>query len=331
MASNSIPIAFGPVPSRRLGSSLGINNIPSKVCSYGCVYCQVGRTTHLEVARRAYYDPNTVYQEVREKLTNVHKSGQSVDYLTFVPDGDPTLDINLGQQISRIKTLGVPVGVITNGSLTGHYRVRQDLSGADLVSIKIDTVQPKLWRRINRPHKALRLSHTLDGISEFADGFSGKLLTETLLVKGLNDAQEGLKAVAQFLGVLKPKVAYLSVPIRPPTESWVWAPNEKRLNQAYQIFSDQGLQAEYLIGYEGDAFAYTGDIQKDILSITAVHPMRKRALKKLLARAGASWALVDRLIESGDLRMTEYNNHHFYLRTIKESDAIRQRDDIAMK
>jgi wyosine [tRNA(Phe)-imidazoG37] synthetase (radical SAM superfamily) len=309
--------AFGPVPSRRLGNSLGINNIPYKVCSYGCIYCQVGRTTRLAIARQAFYAPRTVFQEVRNKLAAVHNTGQQVDYLTFVPDGDPTLDIHLGDLIDRAKTLGVPVGVLTNGALAGNPRVRAALAKADLVSLKVDAVHPQVWRKINRPHKTLRLSRVLEGIAEFANAFSGKLLTETLLVRGVNDTAACLNGIAQFLRRLKPKAAYLSVPIRPPTESWVRTPDEKQLNRAYQIFTDQGLQTEYLIGYEGDAFHFTGDIKNNILSITAVHPMRKQALEDLLTRSGTPWTLVDQLIASGALMETEYNNHRFYLRKIK--------------
>ncbi|MEJ2097833.1 MAG: radical SAM protein, partial [Deltaproteobacteria bacterium] len=117
-------IAFGPVPSRRLGRSLGINNIPPKVCSYSCVYCQVGKTRRMKVDRSPFYDPQEIYRDVKKKIAKAQKKGESVDYLTFVPDGEPTLDVNLGNEIELLKSLGPKIGVITNGSLAWRKDVR---------------------------------------------------------------------------------------------------------------------------------------------------------------------------------------------------------------
>ena len=121
-------IAFGPIPSRRLGRSLGVNHIPPKVCTYSCVYCQVGRTSSLRIRRCAFYDPARVAEAVRERVAQARSSGEAVDFITFVPDGEPTLDINLGQEIARLRPLGIPIAVITNGSLLWREDVRADLS-----------------------------------------------------------------------------------------------------------------------------------------------------------------------------------------------------------
>ena len=317
MTVNERPCAFGPVPSRRLGRSLGINNIPAKVCSYACVYCQLGRTTQLQIDRCVFYEPEAILRAVRGKLAAIQKSNQPVDYLAFVPDGDPTLDSNLGKTLAQVKTLAVPVGVITNSALMDRGDVRRELLQADWVSLKIDAVHDKVWRRINRPHKKLRLPAILAGMQAFADAFGCVLVTETMLVRGLNDTSECLAATAAFIRLLNPSVAYLSIPTRPPAEKWVCGPDAKRLNRAYQIFADRGLRVEYLIGYEGDTFAYSGDIEKDILSITAVHPMRKGALEALLSQAGANWTLVEQLLASGDLTEVTYENHRFFLRRIE--------------
>jgi wyosine [tRNA(Phe)-imidazoG37] synthetase (radical SAM superfamily) len=133
-------IAFGPVPSRRLGRSLGINNIPPKVCTYACVYCQVGRTTEMTIGRRTFYDPDEVLQDVQEKISKSDEAGEPIDYLTFVPDGEPTLDTNLGREIDLLTPLGIPIAVITNNSLLSRQDVRDDLVGADWVSLKVDAV-----------------------------------------------------------------------------------------------------------------------------------------------------------------------------------------------
>ncbi len=314
MIANSDEYTFGPVPSRRLGRSLGINNIPAKSCTYSCVYCQVGRTTDLTVVRSRFYDPLSIVSSVKSRLAQARALGDRVDYLTFVPDGEPTLDVNLGQEILLLKPLGIPIAVISNSSLLYRDDVIEEIKQADWVSLKLDTVEESTWWKINRPHRGLRLPTMLSGILAFAREFSGKLVTETMLVAGINDSDDGIIELANFIHQLRPARAYLSVPTRPPAERWVRGPNEGVLNRSYQCFSARVKTVELLTHYEGDAFAATGDVEKDLLSITAVHPMRKEAISSLLARAGATWSIVDRLVERGSLVATTYENHVFYLR-----------------
>ncbi len=323
---NAAPIqySYGPVPSRRLGKSLGINNIAAKVCTYSCVYCQVGRTTRLQSNRCFFYPPELIFEDVRHRLSQTRKSGDRVDYMTFVPDGEPTLDAGLGREISLLKPLNVPIGVITNGSLLWRDDVRDELTQADWISVKIDAAEETVWRRINRPHKDMRLSLILDGVGQFAGSFKGKIVTETMLVKGLNDNDASLTRIAGVLHGLQPHTAYLSIPTRPPAESWAGAPDETVLNRAFQIFRDNLPRVEYLTGYEGNEFSGTGQAEKDLLGITAVHPMRKEAVMKLLSRSGATWELVDRLLQQKSLAEIEYKGHVYYLRKVKPvSNAAR--------
>jgi wyosine [tRNA(Phe)-imidazoG37] synthetase (radical SAM superfamily) len=309
-------IAFGPVPSRRLGRSLGINHIPPKVCTCSCAYCQLGRTIRVQVERQAFYEPMDILHEVRSKVEMVRERGEAVDYVTFVPDGEPTLDAELGREIRLVERLGIPVAVITNSSLIWQPQVREDLVEADWVSLKVDAVEEPAWRRVDRPHRSLRLASILDGALAFARSFQGKLVTETMLVAGVNDGEEHLAEVADFLARLQPAVAYLAVPTRPPAEGWVRPPDEGTLNRAYQILSAQVGRVEYLIGYEGNAFACTGDAEDDLLSITAVHPMREAAVGTFLARAGTDWSMVHGLLAQGQLIETEYQGRRFYMRRI---------------
>lgn len=324
MAANSVQYSYGPVPSRRLGRSLGVNNIPAKVCSYSCVYCQVGRTTQLEADRRFFYAAEEIFRDVKLRVAKAERAAERIDYLTFVPDGEPTLDAGLGKAITRVKPLNVPIGVISNSSLIWREDVRAELESADWVSLKIDTVTEAIWRRINRPHPALRLASILEGMLKFAKTYSGTLVTETLLVEGLNDGEGCARETAAFLAELQPAVAYLSIPTRPPAEKRVRRPDEAAVNRTYQIFAQKTRHVEYLIGYEGDAFGYTGDIEKDLLSITAVHPMRKEAVEALLLRVGAPWEAVERLVAQGDLRETNYDGHCFYLRRFKSLQNCEQ-------
>jgi wyosine [tRNA(Phe)-imidazoG37] synthetase (radical SAM superfamily) len=242
-------IAFGPVPSRRLGRSLGINNIPPKICTYACVYCQLGRTLKMQVERQPFYEPAAVFHEVQDKVDKARAAGERIDFLTFVPDGEPTLDLNLGPTIALLKPLGIKIAIITNASLIWRPDVREDLMLADWVSLKVDSVREAAWHRIDRPHGTLRLTAILDDMLGFAQAYERVLVTETML-------------------------------------------------------------------YEGNAFASTGDVEQDLLSITAVHPMREEAVRALLERARADWAVVDRLIAEDQLVEEEFEDVRFYMRRL---------------
>ncbi|RLF76115.1 radical SAM protein [Thermococci archaeon] len=314
-------IAFGPVPSRRLGKSLGINNIPDKVCSYACVYCQIGRTLRMEIDRRSFYPPELVFEEVKRKAWEAKEKGEKIDYLTFVPDGEPTLDANLGQEIEMLKALNIPLAILTNSSLIWREDVREDLLKLNLVSLKLDAVSENLWRRIDRPHKTLRLDKILEGMLEFRKEFKGKLVTETMLIDGISYSEE-FERIAHFLKELKPDIAYIAVPTRPPWEKWVKPAREEVINMAFQAFAEVigEEKVEYLIGYEGNAFAFTGNVEEDILSITAVHPMREDALRELLKKANVDWPTVEKLIEEGKLIELEYGEKRFYMRKLKSRE-----------
>ncbi len=314
-------ITFGPVPSRRLGRSLGINNIPPKSCSYSCLYCQVGPTQQKEISPRPFYKPETIKQAVMQQLESINSAGQQIDYLTFVPDGEPSLDSNLDETIELLRPLGYKLAVISNASLVWKTEVQNALRKVDWVSLKVDAADAPTWRRINRPHKDLELDRILDGIISFANDYRGTLATETMLVQGINDSIASVTAVAKYLEQLEPDTAYLAVPTRPTSETGIVPPAEQVINQAYQILSDRLPQVELLIGYEGNAFAFTGNAEQDLLSITAVHPMREEAVKDYLLRAGEDWQLVQRLITEQKLQKTEFGGNHFYLRCLPNRQA----------
>jgi len=305
---------FGPVPSRRLGRSLGVNNIPPKRCSYSCAYCQVGSTQNPESQRRTFYDPQDIFLGVNRRLEILRLNGEHVDFLSFVPDGEPTLDLHLGRAIDLLKPLGVPIAVISNASLIDREEVRRDLGKADWVSLKVDEVSERSWRRLNRPHRSLKLLSILEGMLRFRDSFPGRLVTETMLVAGCNDGEKDLDETAHFLERLKPAVVYLSIPTRPPDEYWVRAPKEGDVITAYQLIASRGLSVELLTGSEGDAFSGGGNAAEDILAIAAVHPMRRKAVEGLLKRSGSGWPLVLALLEEGRLVEVEYRGETYYAR-----------------
>lgn len=317
-------IAFGPIPSRRLGRSLGINNVPPKACTYACVYCQLGCTTQMESCRRAFYAPEDIVKGVRDKVRALRDQGETIDYLTFVPDGEPTLDLHLRQEIQSLKDLGLPIAVISNASLVSREDVRDALAEASWVSLKVDAVSDAVWRRVDRPHKSLSLGEIKIGLAEFSSAFRGILATETMLVRGVNDRPDELEQVAELLTEVGPRVSYLAVPTRPPAEPWVEPPSAQGLGQAYAILSAKLPEVELLIGYEGDGFAASGDAARDLLSITAVHPMREAAVRQLLARDKAEWEIVEGLIRAEKLVRLDYGGHRFYMRALP---GRRQRQD----
>jgi wyosine [tRNA(Phe)-imidazoG37] synthetase (radical SAM superfamily) len=311
---NTAALTFGPVPSRRLGRSLGINNIPPKTCSYGCVYCQVGRTTRMLIRRQAFFAPELVLQKVREKVQRLTAAEGRFDFMTFVPDGEPTLDVNLGRSIRLLKSLGYPVGVISNASLMADSGVHDDLAAADWVSLKVDAVADGVWRRIDRPHGKLQLTSILEGIRSFSRVFHGRLVTETMLVAGLNDDRGNLEATARFLASVGPQTAYLAVPTRPPAEDWVRPPDEESLHQAYRVFKADLPAVELLVAFEGEDFNATDEAGAELLAITAVHPMREDAVLAFLEKAGKGAATLENLLQRGLLTRLFYRDEWFYLR-----------------
>jgi len=314
-------VAFGPVPSRRLGQSLGINNIPPKICSYACVYCQLGRTLTMQTGRTDFHDPERIFEEVRNRIDEMKMVGESVDYLSFVPDGEPTLDLNLGREIEMVRELGVKIAVITNSSLIWREDVREDLARADWVSLKVDSVREEVWRQIDRPHGQLRLSQILDGAIAFSESFTGQLVTETMLVEGVNDSSEDLEELSKFLARLRPETAYLAIPTRPPAEENVRGPDERGVTRSWSILSGALGNVECLTGYEGNTFFSGGRVDEDLLAITSVHPMRTDAVKALLTRRGADRSDVQRLVDEGRLIEVEYGGQNFLVRRLSRNSC----------
>ncbi len=306
-------LVFGPVPSRRLGRSLGVNNVPMKTCSYSCVYCQLGATRRTGIERRAFHPPAAIAAAVQARVEALRDLGEAVDYVSFVPDGEPTLDVGLGRAIDLLRPLGIPIAVMTNASLLWKTDVSGDLAKADWVSLKVDAVREDVWRRHNRPHSGLTLADVLDGMRRFAAGPRGTLVTETMLVKGSNDADDVVAEAADFVASLGPRIAYLGLPTRPPGEPWVEPPDAETVARALAAFEARIEHVELLSGYAEPRLASTGDVATELLAITAVHPLRDVEVDALLAKAGASRAIVDDLVQRGAIRAVLHNNQLFFV------------------
>ncbi len=225
---------FGPVPSRRLGQSLGIDPVPLKTCNWNCVYCQLGRTKHFVNQRKDFFDPELILAEVNDCL-KAHKSGE-IDWVTFIGSGETTLHASLGEMIHEVKKMTpLPIAVITNGSLLYLPEVREELSCADAVLPTLDAGNAELYRKINRPHPQLTFERVIDGLMAFRSEYSGKLWVEVMLVKGLNDGEVELKELAGYMEKIEPDEIHIVQPTRPPVELWVQTPDEEGLLRAQAI------------------------------------------------------------------------------------------------
>jgi len=237
---------FGPFVSPRFGRAIGINNVPSDICTYACQYCPGEQIAEKPSDRRTFYSPSALVKTLTEKIRVSLLTDKPLNYLVFMPDGEPTLDINLGQIIKLLAPIGIKIAVITNTSLIWQYGVQKDLALADWVCLKVDAVQENIWRMINSPHRSKYLLPILEGIQEFASYYPRRLVTETTLMQDLNDSEEHVAQIAYFLSLLKPSVAYLSilgsvsVPFHPP--------DEMMAKRAYQLFTERLTKVDYLSG-----------------------------------------------------------------------------------
>jgi wyosine [tRNA(Phe)-imidazoG37] synthetase (radical SAM superfamily) len=209
---------YGPVPSRRLGYSLGVDIVPFKVCSFDCVYCQLGHTTDLTVERAEFVDVDRLAKEVAESIS----SGSRVDYISFSGSGEPTLNSQIGDLISRLKKMTrIPVAVITNGSLLSDVGVRRELRDADLIVPSLDATDERTFERVNRPHPSLSVEGIIRGLKSLARETQGHIWLESMLVQGVNDGQGEIEGLKKVVAEIEPEKVQLNTVIRPPSEDTV--------------------------------------------------------------------------------------------------------------
>lgn len=274
---------FGPVPSRRLGQSLGIDPVPFKTCNWNCIYCQLGRTTPLTNERKEFFPPEEVIEEVSTALAS-HEAG-GIDWVTFVGSGETTLHSGLGQMIRAVKAMTpLPVAVITNGSLLYLPEVRDELLPADAVMPTLDAGSEALYRSINRPWPGLTLRSLVEGLVAFREAYRGKLWVEVMLIKGWNDTERALGAIAEQLARIRPDEVDLNLPTRPPAEPWVSPADAEGLMRARAILGERArvvveANGEFdLSGYENAADA--------VVAVVTRHPMVEEDLLRTLERFG---------------------------------------------
>ncbi len=305
---------FGPVPSRRLGRSLGIDPIPLKTCNWNCVYCQLGRTRPVVNLRKEYIAPDLILEQVARFLDEHDHAG--IDWVTFVGSGEPLLNAGLGRMIREVKTLSdIPVAVITNGTLLHLPTVRQELLAADAVLPTLDAGTAELYRKINRPHSRVPFELHLQGLIDFGHVYDGFLWPEVMLVRGFNDTEESLRDLATALEKIGPDSIHLNVPSRPPSETWVQPTDEQGILRAMAILGDITRVVHPVEG------KYERSSEKDsldaILAIIRRHPMREDEVRRTLSHwEGKNAQRTFSLIEaSGRIQIIERFGTRFWCST----------------
>jgi wyosine [tRNA(Phe)-imidazoG37] synthetase (radical SAM superfamily) len=272
------------------------------------------------VARRCFYDVENIFREISELLD---KFREDIDYITLVPDGEPTLDACIGRIIEGVKREhSVKIAVLTNASLLSLSDVRVDLAEADYLSVKVDTVNEETWRKLNRPHSLLKLSEILEGIVEFSKSYKGLLTSETMLVHNVNTSLKHYEDVAKYLKKLSLHKTYISIPIRPPAEPYVKPPLEEEIIKAYNTFSKLlGFEKVELLNMpEPPPSGIYGDPITWLLNTTSVHPLRyDYAIRALEGLIRDPERVIEDLVEKRLIVKIQYRGEVFLLRNFKQN------------
>ena len=298
---------YGPVPSRRMGLSLGISPIQKGYCNYSCIYCQLGRTKHMTNKRQSFFEVDHIINQFKRWL----QTNKKVDVITIVGEGEPTLYKELGVLIKELKILTeIPIAVITNGALLSEEYVREDLMEADIVLPSFDASNEDEFKRINRPYGKIKYSEVFDGLIEFSKEFKGQLWIEIMFVKDYNDTEEKLLELKSNLRKVDYERIFINTPVRPPAESYVKEPSDEFVKKAAKLLG--GTSINQLIS---DGFS--SDIQDDyeaIKSIIKRHPMNQYEIKSFLkSRNCGDIEKIFRDIEKDkDISVVEYKGYKTY-------------------
>jgi wyosine [tRNA(Phe)-imidazoG37] synthetase (radical SAM superfamily) len=294
---------FGPVPSRRLGRSLGVDPVPLKTCNWNCVYCQLGRSVPMVSERREYAPTDDILAEIAGVLA---QRGGEIDWITFAGSGEPLLHSGIGDLIDGVKRMTkTPVAVLTNGSFLDLPEVRRAVLPADAVLPSVDAGSAELFKKLDRPHPSFSFDRHVEGLVEFRKAYRGAFWPEVVLVRGVNDTERALEDIAAVLRRLRPDVVHINIPTRPPAEAWVEPPDDEGLMRASAIL---GRVAPAIV--PGEASVETGGFESlgdAIIEIVSRHPMREEEIRRALGRwtADEVSAALAEAASSGRVRTVE--------------------------
>jgi wyosine [tRNA(Phe)-imidazoG37] synthetase (radical SAM superfamily) len=299
---------FGPVPSRRLGYSLGIDAVPFKVCTLNCVYCQVGRTSTKTLERKQWISPEPVLSELREAL----KKEEKIDFITFSGSGEPTLNSALGLMIGRIKEMtAIPVAVLTNGTLFYLPEVRRDVMEADVIVPSLDAVTPEVFEKINRPHPSLDIAQIVEGLKLLRQEFRGQIWLEVMVVKGINDSIEELKKLGSVISEINPDKVQINSVFRPAAEQHIESARMESLELAKVLFGDK---AEIIEEFRSERHsAVVDDIKSSIIQLLKRRPCTMGDISKSMGiHESVASQYIGMLIKEGRIKETIHQGVKFY-------------------
>jgi wyosine [tRNA(Phe)-imidazoG37] synthetase (radical SAM superfamily) len=313
---------YGPVPSRRLGYSLGIDILPFKTCSLDCVYCQLGSTRRKTVRREKFFDTETILNQIN----NVISSGQRIDYITFSGSGEPTLNVSVGKLIREIKkNTPIPVAVLTNSTLISRKNVRDALSHADLVIPSLDAATQKIFAWINRPHPLLKIHQIIAGLKKFRQEFRGKIWLEVLFVKGWNDSPSHIQKLKKAITEINPDRIQINTVVRPPAEKSARPLSSHELEKIRKIF---GKKAEIIATFDKTRHIPSSDnIKEAILAMVARRPVTLSDLSKSLGKhKNELIKYCDILLKEDKIKLISHEGKKFFESKKQENQRILSKD-----
>jgi wyosine [tRNA(Phe)-imidazoG37] synthetase (radical SAM superfamily) len=304
---------FGPVSSKRLGQSLGVDLLPSKSCTWNCLYCQLGKTRNFVTERQEFFPREEILEEIRQSL----KVSTNLDWITFVGSGETLLYKGIGWLIAETKKLtSVPVAVITNGSLLYLPEVREELLFADAVLPSLNAGSEVLHNKIDQPASGLTFQQHIDGLVAFRREYTGRLWIEVMLLGGINDSDEALHDLATTLKTIHPDMVHLVLPTRPAPEQQVQLPSDERIEKAIAILSKAAIVVHPL---KGNMDLHNApDMLEAITAIVSRHPVQQRELLKAVAdcfpgESVKAEEVMQELFATGRFKLVEHNNESYWV------------------
>ncbi len=302
---------YGPVPSRRLGRSIGIDILPSKTCNYQCIYCQLGKTTHFNNTRQNFFPKADIINEMKKFI---QLNEEKTDYITFVGSGEPTLYKSIKDLINSAKNISKkPICVITNGSLLYNKEVQQALMICDVVLPTLDAGDEKLFIKINRPHPSIKFETMIQGYIDFRKEFKGKFWIEIMLMKGINDSKEELLKIKDKLDLINPDRIDINVPIRPPTESWVQIPDKNVLpilNDVFEEFNNINFPEQGIFS------VFSSNFETELKNLIERHPMNQKQIFETFCSENLNeqdiLLQLNILVSQNKIKKVIYNNQTFW-------------------
>jgi wyosine [tRNA(Phe)-imidazoG37] synthetase (radical SAM superfamily) len=301
---------FGPVPSRRLGISLGVDLMHHKTCSLDCVYCECGATTHLTTKRREYVSIDRVKDELAVYLSQHEK----IDYITFSGSGEPTLNAGIGDVMHFLKSdyPQYKLALLTNSTLFDRPEVRDQVKAADVVMASLDAATQTPFRQVNRPHPELDLNAMIDGIAAFRKMFSGRLLMEYFIVNGCNDSEESLINMKMALRRIDADGVLLNTLDRPGSESWVQPAGHNRLKDISEFL--EGAEIVRYKTVQPDTAKRHEDLMERLVSTVRRRPYTARDVSRIIGvDVEAVQPVLDQLVASSQLISKQMDRGRFYM------------------